>query len=408
MALSSGTVYALDLGGRSRTYTQFRETAAGNRYIPLSEYLDLSIDDRSGSGISFYFGGWGNADLADESFGKRYNSDLQYAYLDYTDRSATFNAKLGRFYVFEGVAAEQVDGLFLKEYLLGRIGVSVYGGIPVETDFDKRNGDLIYGGRLSDGIPGVYTIGVSYLKEENDDLDFREETGTDLWIRMGKYAEAGGKSVYNVDTSGWQEHDYFLSLALGKNVFLKPRVSWINYEHYFTAATTSAFTFSPVTIDPDEELLTAGGEAEFIITDNVSFTGDYRRYSYALAGDADYYGGKVTYLSVPGSFDQKRKWSSGIAYHRMNGENDSLRYNEYRFFIGRRFGPADIALDLYDVNFDLERNGVSHAYTASLALGYDVTRALRIGADVEYGENPDYDKEVKGMIKIMYNINTGS
>jgi len=154
--------------------------------------------------------------------------------------------------------------------------------------------------------------------------------------------------------------------------------------------------------------MSAGGEAEIVFTDTVSFTGDYTRYSYDIAGDADYYGGKITYLSVPGSFDQRRVWSAGASYHRMNGDDDSLKYNEYRLFLSRRFGPADATIDLYDLNFDQERNGEKHAYSATLALGYDLRKYLRIGGDVEYGKNPDFDSEVRGMIKLLYNFSSGS
>lgn len=408
IVIAAGPASASEIYGQSRTYTQFLDYDTGDNFIPLSEYLNFSVDDRGGSGMSFNFGGWGNADLADVRFGKRYNSDLQYAYVSYNDKSSTLSVKLGRFYVFEGVAAEQVDGLYLNEVFGRRVGLSLYGGIPVETDFDERSGDSIYGGRLSGGIPGIYTIGASYLKEKNDKRRFREEAGADLWFRIGKYLELGGKSTYNVETSGWQEHNYFLSIDLDKHFSLRPRVSWIDYKHYFTAATLSAFTFTPLTINPEERILSIGGEAEVIFTDSVSLTATYVNYSYDMAGDANYYGGKITYLPVPAAFDRRRLWSAGASYHRMSGEDDALKYNEYRLFLSRRLGAADVSLDLHDVQFDVKRNNVEHAYAAVIALGYDMTSSARIAGDLEYGKNPDFDREVKGMIKLLYAFSSGS
>ncbi|NIR68154.1 MAG: hypothetical protein GWO10_31325, partial [candidate division Zixibacteria bacterium] len=62
------------------------------------------------------------------------------------------------------------------------LGMTLFGGSPPELDFDNRRGDAIYGGRLSHQLSGVYEIGASYVKEDNDGDDFREEYGADLWI----------------------------------------------------------------------------------------------------------------------------------------------------------------------------------------------------------------------------------
>src|SRR5512143_2568203 len=154
---------AVDLSGQSRTYLQSRQGADGTGYLPLYEYLDLKATNIGNDAVSFHFGGWGRYDPRNEEFGSRSTGDLQYAYLDIRKSQANTFLRLGRVLVNEGVAASQIDGAYARTDLRGGFTVAAYGGLPVETDGDTRSGDSVYGGRISHGMPGIYTVGVSYL-----------------------------------------------------------------------------------------------------------------------------------------------------------------------------------------------------------------------------------------------------
>lgn len=399
--LLSSYSFGADLSGNSRTYLRFMESTGDDKFNPLYEYLDFHMSNINGKDISFFFGGWLSYDLADVSFNKRYDNNLQYAFIQYNHRASEFTAELGSFYVFEGVASEQIDGVYVKKYFRKKFGLTVYGGIPVETDFDERGGDSIYGGRLSfEG--NSYVLGLSYLKEKNDSSDFREETGIDLYLRPLNEMELTGHSVYNIEQSGWQEHSYYLSINPAPGLYIKPLISWFDYRNFFYSPTTSAFRFDPAIIDPDEKLLTYGGTVEYNAGSFI-ISGDYRRHDYEIHESADYYGGGITYSSISPNF-AKKKANLGISVHRMDGKIESLKYNEYRIFASLNLNRIGLAADLIDINYDLERNGVRNAYAISGYLGYSLTKNLILSADAEYGKNPEFDREVKTMLKVIYRL----
>lgn len=400
--------HAMTPGGESRTYVQMKETSDSDTLVPFFEYLDFNLDRISDKNISFHFSGWLKYDLADESYNKKYDNDLQYAYLNVYSEKSDINLKLGRFYVFEGVAADQVDGIYAQQYVGGRLGLALYGGVPVETDFDDRDGDYIYGGRISDGIPGTYTLGISYLKEDNDSEDFREEAGADVWVHIGSGLEIFGKSAYNVDTSGWQEHNYYAVIGPFGGFSINPRYTWVDYENFFTSATTSAFEFAPFAIDPEETLQTFGGSVEYAFGGSFVLAADYVDYNYEVAGDAQYYGGSLAYRGGPLSRSFTRSNSFGLEVHRMDGDTEDLQYNEYRAYGHVNFGRFDLSVDLVDVDYEEEVNGEDNVYSLASALGFTMSKSARLAADIEYGKNPEFDYELKGFVKFLYRFGSSA
>jgi hypothetical protein len=396
LALSSPAM-AIDLTGQSRTYLQSRQEADATKLLPLFEYLDFKADDIGSSNVSFHFGGWLRYDLRDEStLDRNRNSDLQYAYLSIKGDRADATMNLGRVLVNEGVTSEQVDGAYVRTDLIGGFGVAAFGGNPVDTTFDSRSGDSVYGGRISHSVPDIYRVGFSYLKEKNNSMDFRKEEGVDLWFRPINKTELLGDSFYNALTNEWMKHSYYLTLGPFSGISFRTAYSQISYKDYFTSATTSAFTFDPAIIDLNEKLTTAGEEVLF--TDgHTTLSADYTKYLYKIAGDASYYGGKL-------SFSSSLKGGLGAAYHRMYGETDKLRYNEYRAYAFTAFGPFNVTADYLVVRYDEEINGVRNAYAAVLAGGYSLTSKAKIGVDVDYEKNPYFNKDVRGLIKFVYNF----
>jgi len=388
------TASAITLNGESNTYLNFRETADKSKIVPVYEYLDFSLDNIGDNRVSFHSGGWGKVDLKDESYGKRFDADLQYAYLSFKNDKNNTIINLGRVLVFEGVAAERVDGFYARTDLTAGFGASAFVGSPVETDFNGISGDFIYGGRLSYQIPASFVIGVSYLKEKNGSADFREEAGGDIWLSPVKKVVITGRSSYNSITNGWMEHAYSLSLGPFGNLRLNSEASWINYKDYFSSVTTDVFKLMTGILDPAEKVLILGGGASYSINENLVASADYKNYNYDLAGSADYYGGKLAY-SVPG------KGGAGISFHRMNGSTDKLKYNEFRVYGFKKFGKADITADFLDVRYDNQINGMKNTYAASFAVGYDLTDKVRAVADIDYSRNPIFNKDIRTFLRLV-------
>lgn len=385
--------FAEDLALHSGTYLHMRETVFDESVFTLYEFLDLNVEDILGKDVSLYSGGWFRADFGEETTDGRTDGELGYAHLRFGSYSRGL-VDAGRVYVFEGVASEQIDGLYGRTDIWKGFGLSVFGGSPVEGDFDGRGGDLLYGARLYQEKPGLYSIGVSYLKEENGGDDFREESGVDLWLRPVDTVMLQGISSYNSVTGGWMEHTYSLSLGPFRKLLLNAEFSDINYEHFFSSATLSAFDI--FRLDTEESVRIIGGNAEYPITDTVSVSVLYKNFDYDVSGSADYYGGALRYFAG--------EWAAGASLHRMDGESNKLRYYEYRAYVSKKLGDADLTLDFLDVSYDEAINGVGNAYSLSLAAGYSLAPQASLGADVEYAKNPFFDEEVRALFKFLYSL----
>ncbi len=390
---------ALTLNGESNTYLSFRETADKSKIVPLYEYLDLSLDNIGDNRVSFHSSGWGKADLGDESYGKRYDADLLYAYLSFKNDKNNTTINLGRVLVFEGVAAEKVDGFYARTDIKYGFGASAYVGRPVETESNGVSGDLIYGGRLSYEIPSIVVLGASYLKENSGSSDFREEEGADIWLNPVRQVVITGRSSYNSMTNGWMEHTYFLSLGPFSNLRLNSEVSWISYKDYFSSATTDVFKLMTGILDPAEKVLILGQEAAYSINENLTASADYKHYDYDLAGNANYYGGKLSYAVLG-------KGGAGVSFHRMSGATDKLRYNEYRVYGFKKFGRADLTLDFLDVDYDSEIDGMKNTYAASLAIGYNFSNKVKTVADVDYSRNPNFNRDVRTFLSLVWQFDS--
>lgn len=388
---------AADISGESRTYLMYRESASGDNLLPLYEYLNLSVQDVGAETISFHVGGWLRYDLQDDTYGKDRDSDLQYAYLSYRRKEANAVVNLGRIMVFEGVAAERLDGVYAGADLKSGFGVSAFGGTPVMTsEGDDSGTNSIYGARVSHQKDNLYTVGLSYLKQEKNSYYFREEQGLDLWVRPVDKAELMGRSAYNDRMSGWMQHTYNLLLGPFEKLKVNAEFSRINYEYYFDGSTNNAFTFTPGgPVDPKEKLDLRGGTLFYPVTDKMTASVDYKQYDYAVAGSASSLGAGVRY-SLTGSM------AVGGSLRRMDGESDRLSYYEYRVYGFKKYGRMDVTVDLLDVAYDADINGESSALSASLGAGYDLNEKLRLAADVQYAKNPDFDKDVRAFLKLLY------
>ena len=397
-----GISSAASVTGESRTYMQFRETAGGSDLLPLYEYLDFSVRDLGSETISLHFGGWARYDLMDESFGDdNYRSEVQYLYLSLRGETGNTIVNLGRIMVFEGVAAERADGIYARTDLPANFGVSAYYGAPVETSIGSLGSNSVYGGRLSHQSADIYQIGVSYLKEERDNSELREEEGIDLWFHPVNKVDIVGKSVYNSDTSGWGEHTYNLILSPFEKLRLTTEASWINYRDYFTGATLSAFSFQSGILNSDEKVRILGEDVALILTDTMNVSVDYKAYDYEIDGSAKYYGGNLRYAVADSG-------EAGLNIHRMDGDAERHKYTEYRVYGLKKINKADIALDIIAVAYDRDINGESNAYSASMIAGYNLTEKLRMGADIMYAKNPDFDEDVRVFFKTIYRFDVGS
>lgn len=384
-------VFAADLVGRSRTFLSAKETVFNENILKVYEYVDLSLYNIGKKDISFHASGWGRYDIENLSGRDRQEGELAYAYVDVPVKAMNARFRLGRQFVFAGAASEQIDGTSITTRISG-FGASLFAGSPPELDIDHRGGDSILGWRLSHQKKGLYEVGASYLKEDNDSTDFREEYGADLWLKPAKWLSLQGTSTYNEITSGWMEHTYRLTAAKSGKLKAYAEYSMVDYGHFFNASTMTAF--SNAFVDSQESYSASSLGIEYKPGDSMNYTIRYKSYSYDIAGDADSYGGGVVYT--------KGSRIAGLSVDRTNGDTEKLRYYMYRAFASFKVKKLDITGDLTLLDYDAKTASTDQTLSATGAIGYRLKDNLRTGLELTYEENPLFNSETRALLKLNY------
>jgi hypothetical protein len=298
--------------------------------------------------------------------------------------------------VYEGLASEQIDGLSARWEILPMIGVSAYAGVPLETDFDDRESDYIFGGRLFFRLAQRAEVGLAYLQEDNDGSSYREELGVDVWMQPIHWLELRGESRRNERTDSWSEHSYSLNVFPVEKLTLAAFVAYTDYEAAFSTATLSAFF--PQFVGVGEELTKIGVSAEYDWNHWLSAVADYTRYEYEVQGRAHFFG-----LALRAYFVD-HDVAAGASMHRMEGDTKRLRYLKTRLYATKMFQALELSMDVVHLHYDESFNGVNHAYSLSGSLVYKLTDALFVATSIYYSKNPDFDQEVRTFFKVVYNF----
>lgn len=400
----STSVLAADFSvtGESTTILRLRTTVDSKDLYPAYEYLRLNTSGKlsDGSTLGLYFGGWGRVDLGDRSTDKYSDTDLQYFYASYRLPKNNTAVSIGRQFVTEGVASEKIDGLSIRGDLLYGISASAFAGESVTTGTDLSGSKTVYGTRISHSSPGLYTLGVSALKSEaSSNSRYREEEGIDIWVHPARIIEITGRSSYNSLTSNWMEHSYTISATPLKGLNISTNLNSINYTDYFYNMTTSALSLNNSYIMPGETMNSLGVASSYTLLKDLTLAADYKHYSYDIAGNAEYFGFNIKYSSP-------KILTAGFGVHRMDGSTERLRYTETRLYALKKFGAFDISADLLNIDFDNKINGVKDSYSLTGSGGYELTNQLKLAANVEYSRSPDFDNEVKALVKLTYLFDT--
>ncbi len=394
IAASAPPAAATDISLESRTYVPARGTDGENTHVLLYEYLALDAEDLMQTGLYLRVGGWGRTDLADETFGHKTNSELQYAFLGWRAPVLNAEARAGRLSLTAGVARNEVfDGLLLGSDLPGGFDVTVFGGIPVETDTGGRSKDTLYGARVSQGRAGLYRIGASYLKEENAGSASREEAGADLFLAPLPLVAVTGSSLYNAIAKEWARHEYRLAIGpLFQRVRLTATWASTDYRYYFQSPVHPAFL--PEDPEVDEKLNKIGGEIEAVLGLGFTLTGAYTSYKYDIAGAANAYSADLNWAGSG--------LTAGGGYRRVHGDEAENQYQEFRAHASAPIGPVRVTASAEHLTYEEAIDGKNDATTGTLDLSYAVSTSLELSASGEYGQTPEYDREVKGLLAVLW------
>lgn len=400
------TVLAADLHIASDTLIRVfeRDTAEGDdrAAVPGYEYLQVDYGSLKEEGLSFHLYGWGRLDSASSGFYEDDNAgELLYGYFEYAHPGTDAGARLGRFYVFEGVANEAVDGLSLRSALTPYFALSVYGGFPVALDSTGgRSSDSIVGGRLSHHLAAWYDVGVSYKNTENDGDKAEETLGVDLCLNLPFGVSLFGFSSRNLDTEGWGEHSYELSIPVAE-LLLRPYYQKFRFEDFFDTGVLARNPF-PFEAATGETLEAIGGDVTWPVSKAWELGAKVRHLDYDVrSGNSEVYSALATWHG------QKLTQVGGeVGY--ANGSGGT---NDYR--LGRLFVYCDqirqvlprgfVTGDLVYADYNADIFGESGALFVSLGAGRRfLDDALEIRLSGDYSSDPFFDEDFRGILVARY------
>jgi hypothetical protein len=410
--LFSGTAPAADVTFSSKTYGLLyqREFPGGekDRYAPLYEYFSADASNLGGQPIAFHFYGWGRADLAERSGSDRTSGEIGSLYLEFLPPQGNAQAKLGRFFLTEGVAMDTIDGAFVKATSPVGLGVSLYGGVPVEYSIlaGAERGDSLYGGRVFFVKAGFAELGASYLKENGSpgSLD-RALYGGDLWVRVASGVELTGQASYNHTVREMASERYAVRIVPNPTVDISAGYEAYTYEGLFRSALNPAFVFPTVDITDEVQSIFGIVDWEFIPGWTAEVAGKNIRHDRADPGDANR--GEV---GLRHTYNDKKD-VAGIAAAFVSADRSENEYREYRGFA--TYSPPKIRLALDALTHRYEREpipgiGKKNAYQIVASAGYQILAALQLSGNLTYTQSPIFDKDYAGLVRLSYDLGTGT
>ncbi len=384
---------------------------------PATQFLGLTADKLADGNLSLHLYGWGRADLADNSFNNNSNDgSLTYGYLQYRFNQGGASIRAGRHFIHEGIVNEQVDGVSFRTDLPMGFGLSAFGGATVHTkalsgENSDGKGDAIYGGRINYRYKGLLDIGLSAVSESSaptlihpapvTPLNGRySRVGGDLWFTPFATVDIIGQSSYNTETSKFANHSYLLNYKPIPKLVLTGE-----YNHYSDSSYLYPRTsLSATPLNPNDKSSTAGFITSYEISKSLEASLDYKHYSREF-GSADRFGGdlRVKY--------QDNSIRGGFGYHYLDaGQGFAITpytsgsYQELRCFLMRDTKSYFGAVDILGQFFKDDIYNESSAWEAIASLGYHLTPALALSGDLSYGRNPQFTEEVKGLLRLTYNM----
>jgi len=408
--LFAGTAQAADLSLSSKTYGLLyqRELAGGqkDRYAPLYEYLSADAANLGGKPLSFHFYGWGRIDLDKDSGSGSTSGEVGSVYLEYLHPEGNAQAKLGRFFLTEGGAMEIIDGAFVKATTPIGLGVSLFGGAPVEYSIlnNTSAGDSLYGGRVFFVRPGFVEIGGTYLKEKGSFQDGkdRELVGGDLWLRVAPPVELTGQATYNRSVSEMASQRYAVRIVPGSTVDISAGYESYTYKGLFQSTLNPAFV-SPA-VDNDDKVRTIFGIVDwaFVPGWTLEVAAKNIRHDKSDPGDANR--GEV---GLRYSYNDKKD-TAGLSAAFVSADREENEYQEYRGFATYSPAKLRLALDALTQQYKKEINGKKNQYQVVAAAGYQLLASLQLSGNLTYTQSPNFQEDWAGLIRVNYDFATST
>lgn len=416
--------------GSTTIFRFFQDSRTGStdkNFAPATQFLSLNADKLADGNLSLHLYGWGRLDLADKSFNdERADGSLTLGYLKYRFNKANAQVRAGRFFVSEGIINEHVDGISARTELPMGFGISAFGGATVHTarlagERTDSKGDAIYGGRLNYRYGGVLELGISGLYETNAPslTDVKHSTlaaegkfgnyrriGGDIWLAPHNMIQLIGHTSYNPETETVAEHSYQLNLKPLKSLVLTGEFSEYHDRGYFLSSAIFSNMYSALR----DRSRIIGGTASYSLNSQTELSADYRHYTREI-GNADRMGADIRYrfkdndIRTGASYHYLR---AGSGFAVIPATTTSASFHELRAYIMRDVKRYFASFDAIAYVFDKEISERGSAWEAIASAGYRFTPAIALSGDISYGQSPEYKDDLKGLLRLTYNMSYSS
>jgi hypothetical protein len=405
--LFAGTAPAADLSLSSKTYLRYYERDLGGNkdtFAPLYEYLSADAANLGGMPVAFHFYGWGRVDLSDPSGAEKTSGEIGSAYMEYLHPQGNAQAKLGRFFLTEGAAMEMLDGAFVKATTPLGLGVSVYGGAPVEYSIlnGTKGGSALYGTRVFFVQAGYAEIGASYLRENGSFQEGkdRELFGGDLWLRVAPPVELTAQASYNRSVREMASQRYAVRIVPGATFDISAGYESYTYKGLFQSTLNPAFVFPA--LDNNDKVQTIFGIVDwaFVPGWTLEVAGKNIRHDKSDPGNANR--GEV---GVRYTYNDKKD-VAGLSAAFVSADQAENEYREYRGFASYSPSKLRVTLDALTQRYKEEINGKKNQYQVVATAGYQVLAALHLSGDLTYTQSPNYSKDYAGLLRATLELGT--
>ncbi len=369
--------------------------------VPAYEYLRLDAGNLGEKGLSFHLYGWGRIDFGEDGYFEEDSAgELLYGYFEYAHPDTTFSVKLGRFYVFEGVTAnESIQGVRARTGVTENFSVSAYAGYPVALDdTDGFEGDFTMGGRIANHLDTLYEVGLSYQIVYNDADQEEQRTALDLSLNLPYGASLYGFSSYNFESDGWSEHSWELQFTLA-DLEIRPYYQSYQFEDYFQDGEKTPGPFDFVS-RAGEDLAVYGLDVSRLLSENWEGGLKVKFFEYDDSSDAQY-------LAVLLNWFGADLTSAGVELGSMKSDtakNDYLLSRIWGYWdrlpmLGGGFLTGDIVYVYYDEDIHQEDDSLFLSAGAGKLFLNDALELKLVG---DYSSDPFFDDDLRGMVVARY------
>jgi len=373
--------------------------------VPATQFISMESTGVGDPNLSIHLNAWGRVDLADDSTDKSSDGTLSYGYLRYLFPKSDSTVKAGRIWVFEGVSSENLDGLYARIGLANGFALSAFGGAPVHPDNSVDNrGDYITGGRFSYTYPSILELGLSTVYENGlnsgpaDDIrDSRQLVGADLWLKPHQRLDLRGRISYDTINNGVSDQSWLMALKIGSSSTLTADYNQYEFKEYFAASAIRSL-FNP---DAAGGQTISGVNFTHQLAKPLEVTASYRHYDRDETGNSDRYGaeGRLSFLDGKGTY--------GLSYFRLDAPSGINSYHQIRSYLLYSAANYSASIDGITDLYDDPINGKDSGFEIQGSAGYRFMPGLNLSCDVSYSENPAYNSEFKGLLRLTFNYTTG-